>query len=174
MSDKLTDNEIKKALEHCASGKMCFNCPFKHITSWRDECAKFFLALINRQDEEINRLQAENDNLKNDELPKCKDALRRANEIGMELQAENERLNEEAKTIRAYIHDNGLEWDLLSYLKELVGEQPTPNNVKCIDCEYLEFKMPYGICGKGYMGIVHPDDSCGKGKLEETAGGDNA
>ena len=45
-------------------------------------------------EKEINRLQAENDNLKNDELPKCKDALRRANEIGIELQAENERLNE--------------------------------------------------------------------------------
>ena len=28
-----------------------------------------------------------------------------------------ERLNEELNIIRAYIHDNGLEWDLLSYSK---------------------------------------------------------
>lgn len=40
------------------------------------------------------------------------------------------------------------------------------NNVKCIDCEYLELKLPYGVCSKAYK-MVSPDDSCGKGKLEK-------
>lgn len=31
--------------------------------------------------------------------------------------ADIERLNEELNIIRAYIHDNGFEWDLLSYSK---------------------------------------------------------
>ena len=48
----------------------------------------------------INRLQADYDNLKNDELPRCKDALRRANEIGMELQAEIERLIKDSKRLK--------------------------------------------------------------------------
>ena len=47
---------------------------------------------IQYADKELKKVETENDNLKNDELPRCKDALRRANEIGIELQAENERL----------------------------------------------------------------------------------
>ena len=35
--------------------------------------------------------------------------------------AEIERLQKELKTTRAYIHDNGLEWDLLSYSKRNGG-----------------------------------------------------
>lgn len=33
------------------------------------------------------------------------------------LTEENEKLNEELKVTRAYIHNKGLEWDLLSYYK---------------------------------------------------------
>lgn len=33
--------------------------------------------------------------------------------------AENEKLKEELKITRAYLHDNGLEWDLLSYSKRI-------------------------------------------------------
>lgn len=58
-------------------------------------------------------------------------------------------------------------------LKELVGEQPILNDVKCIDCEYLELELPYAVCSKAYKGIVAPDDSCGKGKLKELVGEDN-
>ena len=92
MPDKLTDNEIIKALR-----------------SWLEEIRKARQAYLEKNNEEhypsmryeyllsdtiheINRQKAEIDNLKNDELPKCKDALRRANEIGMELQTEIERL----------------------------------------------------------------------------------
>ena len=35
--------------------------------------------------------------------------------------AEIERLQKELETTRAYIHDNGLEWDLLSYSKRNGG-----------------------------------------------------
>lgn len=58
-------------------------------------------------------------------------------------------------------------------LKEMVGEQPILNDVKCIDCEYLELELPYAVCSKAHKGIVAPDDSCGKGKLKETVGEDN-
>jgi hypothetical protein len=59
-------------------------------------------------------------------------------------------------------------------LKEMVGEQPISNDVKCKDCEYLELELPYAVCSKAYKGIVAPDDSCGKGKLKETVGDDDA
>ena len=36
--------------------------------------------------------------------------------------AEIERLQKELETTRAYIHDNGLEWDLMSK-KEMVGDE---------------------------------------------------
>ncbi len=42
-------------------------------------------------EKEIARLQARIDDLERNDLPRCKDALRRANEIGVELQAEIER-----------------------------------------------------------------------------------
>lgn len=41
---------------------------------------------------------------------------------------------------------------------------PQKEQVKCIDCEYLDFEVPYAVCSKAYKGIVSPDDSCGKGK----------
>lgn len=47
-----------------------------------------------------------------------------------------------------------------------VGKSNTQkkNDVKCIECEYLELELPYGVCSKAYKGMVSPDDSCGKGK----------
>ncbi len=48
------------------------------------------------------------------------------------------------------------------------GRQVCPScekgEVKCKDCEHLELELPYAVCSKAYMGIVNPDDSCGKGK----------
>lgn len=43
----------------------------------------------------INRQKAELDDLKRDDLPRCKDALRRANEIGIDLEKENKELKAE-------------------------------------------------------------------------------
>ena len=68
MNDKLTDSEIKKALERCI-GDSCYTseCSFFEETKDDEHCQrvaiKHALDLINRQDEEINRLQAENERL---------------------------------------------------------------------------------------------------------------
>ncbi len=43
-------------------------------------------------------------------------------------------------------------------------ESEINNKVKCVECEYLMFSDMYGECSKNYKGIVHPEDSCGKGK----------
>jgi hypothetical protein len=109
MTDKkLTDSEIVKALECCLKNIICGQCP---LCGKRDCMNKLYVNALDL----INRLQARVDDLERNDLPRCKDALRRANEIGVELQAENERLEEENEkqyeiardTIRAEIADGG-------------------------------------------------------------------
>lgn len=58
MPEKLTDSEIMEALKHCANGEHCRFCRFRGITGTVSDCSKNFLDLI-------NRLQAENERLKN-------------------------------------------------------------------------------------------------------------
>ena len=53
---------------------------------------------------------------------------------------------------------------IASDLWEDYNPKAEPNNVECIDCEYLMFSDCYGECAKAYKGIVSPHDSCGKGK----------
>jgi hypothetical protein len=107
---QMTDNEIIKALENCylkVNIYYCHNeCPYNKGICDDKQIAKDTLDLINRQKVEISELEAELDDLKRDDLPRCKDALRRANEIGMavdkenqELKAEIERLKEENKSL---------------------------------------------------------------------------
>lgn len=107
----MTDNEIVKALEYCyghnAGDAPCGDCPrFNHP----DGCvhARDALDIINRQKAEISELQhknseleAELDDLKRDDLPRCKDALRRANEIGIDLEKENQELKAEIEQLYA-------------------------------------------------------------------------
>lgn len=62
--------------------------------------------------------------------------------------------------------------EIASRLYKANSPETDGEEVKCIDCEYLELELPYGVCGKGYRGIVSPDDSCGKGKRKER-GADN-
>ena len=70
----------------------------------------------------------------------------------------------EKRCIAGGIYPAFIRRQLENVKKELVGEQVPVNDVKCIDCKYLEFESPYAVCSKAYKGIVHPDDSCGKGK----------
>jgi hypothetical protein len=81
----MTETEIMKALWCCAEQKPCKECPLIDYANDSDKCKnKLFidaLALINRKNAEIERLEAE------------------------------------MKFIRQYIHDNGLEWDLLAKYK---------------------------------------------------------
>ena len=189
MPDKLTDNEIKKALELCLKNE-CDKCPFNLSEVCQIDLMKLLFDLI-------NRLQAENERLK---FVRTRDAQRynekisdqaHTNCILIDLHSnaikEVKELEDRLKTAKAEAYEEFAERlkensiatfsfegfvlveEIDNLLKELVGEDNPKNNVKCIDCEYLEFKTPYGVCGEGYMGIVHPDDSCGKGKLKETA-----
>lgn len=49
---------------------------------------------------EIDQLLAKVDQLENDELPRCKDALRRANSIGAEMDEENRQLRHENEKLK--------------------------------------------------------------------------
>lgn len=83
----MTDNEIIKALQEWSERGMTF------CNMGMPEFARNILDLINRQKAKI-------DDLKRDDLPRCKDALRRANEIGMSLQAENQKLKAEIEDLK--------------------------------------------------------------------------
>ena len=39
--------------------------------------------------------------------------------------------------------------------------------VCCVDCRHLEITGCYGQCGRGYLGIVRPDDFCSRGERRE-------
>lgn len=39
--------------------------------------------------------------------------------------------------------------------------------VRCKDCRNLEITGCYGECGRGYLGIVRPDDYCSRGRRRE-------
>ena len=44
---------------------------------------------------------------------------------------------------------------------------PNIGIVYCIDCRHLEITGCYGQCGRGYLGIVRPDDFCSRGERRE-------
>lgn len=97
----MTDNEIIKALECCTNDDAhCRECPYDCTGTIRKHCsdvlAEDAISLINRQ-------KAELDDLKRDDLPRCKDALRRANEIGMALEKENQELKEKIEYLNGVI-----------------------------------------------------------------------
>ena len=59
MDKKLTDNEIKKALECCVKNKGCDDCPLYAKESCFVVEGKAILDLLNRQKAEIERLNGE-------------------------------------------------------------------------------------------------------------------
>lgn len=111
----MTDNEIIKALELCFSedfGK-CELCPLKNQKDEVFTCIKskqiFAIDLINRQNAEIERLNDRYEKLYlkyDDVINDNKFLKRKNNEQGAEIDM-----------MRKYIHDNNLEFDLLSYSK---------------------------------------------------------
>ena len=38
--------------------------------------------------------------------------------------------------------------------------RPAPPIGRCVTCKHLMFSDMYGECGRGYLGIVKPDDYC--------------
>lgn len=39
---------------------------------------------------------------------------------------------------------------------------PAAEVVRCAECRSLEINGCYGECGRGYLGIVRPDDYCSR------------
>ena len=223
--NKLTDNEIVKALE----GMIQFaNTVDRSVLDMVDvKTLKNILDLINRlqaengvyetcnarKDEaikhlesEVKRLRAENERLKEFATSKCEDCAgctswkcdcaniervayekcieKVKEEIKQALESNHKAKHEHIEkhyqclscdflaTVRGKIDAlSGLDYFLDNLSKELVGDTQ-PNDVKCIDCEYLELELPFAVCGKAYKGIVAPNDSCGKGKIKELVGED--
>lgn len=109
----LNSDEIKKALECCKGNWDCANCPYN------DKCSsmhKDAFDYINHLEAKVEFYEKNRDKYQDDVMYLSKQCD--------ELQVENERLKEELKITRAYLHDSGLEWDLLSYAEreQLVGE----------------------------------------------------
>ena len=68
MDKKLTDSEIKKALECCVGdndGKNCFDCPLWEIDDCQEQLLLDALGLINRLQVKNERLKANNKTLEN-------------------------------------------------------------------------------------------------------------
>ena len=64
MPDKLTDIEIKKALNQCACSETnCYGCPYWDASNCSDRLCMDALDLINRLQAEIERLQKENNEI---------------------------------------------------------------------------------------------------------------
>ena len=106
----MTEKEIIKAKAHYEYGIKCdiFSEP---VLSYANTVLEVFDA-YNRQQAKIGRLQrrnseleAELDDLKRDDLPRCKDALRRANEMGMALEMENQALKAEIERLEKLSKD---------------------------------------------------------------------
>lgn len=43
------------------------------------------------------------------------------------------------------------------------------NIVRCKECRHLMFSDMYGECGRGYFGIVSPNDYCSRGERKDGA-----
>lgn len=51
--------------------------------------------------------------------------------------------------------------------KTYTSMSPNTDIVCCVDCRHLEITGCYGQCGRGYLGIVRPDDFCSRGERRE-------
>lgn len=127
----MTDNDIKKALELCAtldSGN-CKKCPCREICKENDgTLTKSILDLINRQKETIERLEKESNDKERaytDEYCLRKEWQRRCRELLEEKQnAESEAIKEFAERLK-----EKLQWDV-EFDNKLVFESDIENLVK--------------------------------------------
>jgi hypothetical protein len=172
----MTDSEIVKAKELIKKLEEAYNAYYdtsKGMPYDIDATLRETAICLENSLNEINHLQAENERLKKGwradviltadaKAEAYKECIEKAKS---EIDSQSHSRSLEASGERFRIHKI-----LDNLLKELVGEQPILNDVKCIDCEYLELELPYAVCSKAYKGIVAPDDSCGKGKLKEMVG----
>lgn len=100
---KMTDEEIKRALECCIklnaepiNYEICKkDCPYKFNCCDKEKGIYFEKDVLDL----INRQQAELDDLKRDTIPKLQDSLKRANKYGLETDRENEQLKAEIERL---------------------------------------------------------------------------
>ena len=140
--------EIEKLKAKCENTQVGYNFAKEETKQWKEE-ANRYQNLWCEAEKDIQTAKAE----------AYKECIEKAKEV--------------TKKEKPYNYGNFI-YLLNNLLKEKVGEQLPLNDVKCIDCEYLEFELPYAVCSKAYKGIVAPDDCCGKGKLKEMVGEDNS
>lgn len=97
---KMSDAEIIKAFTICANQGACKDCPLDDLGGV-ERC--MHTLLLNALDL-INRLKAENDDLKRDAIPKLQKSLDRANKYGDETEKENERLKAEIERLKSKVN----------------------------------------------------------------------
>lgn len=88
----------------------------------------------------------------------------------------NEKRLIDANRALEIVRDQGIAhpnaYHLTNYATLILREAPTVDAVgvvRCLDCKYFMFSDCYGECGKGYMGVVRPDDFCSRGERKEGA-----
>lgn len=145
MPNKITDDEIIKALECC--GNQMYSCTDKQCKA---KTLGNALDLINRQKADYDKLYKSY--LKNQE-------------IFAEQSLENERLKAEIERLQKAIQVQEIMLGNQDYaINKAKAENENKNIVYCKDCEYLMFSDFEGECSKAYKGIVRPKDSCPYGK----------
>ena len=66
--------------------------------------------------------------------------------------------------------DNPSRWQVWPKEKKTrkpADKRDTEELVRCKECCHLEIAGCYGECGRGYLGIVRPDDYCSRGRRRE-------
>ena len=104
----MEDKDIIKALECCIDDNVsCEGCPAIGVCQHGPDCPKTIaLELINRQKAEIEKKQI---------------AFEGCLETAIYWKSKCVKLIKELEITRTYIHNAGLEWDLLSYYNKVCG-----------------------------------------------------
>lgn len=58
-------------------------------------------------------------------------------------------------------------WPKEKKTRKPADKRDTEELVRCKECCHLEITGCYGECGRGYLGIVRPDDYCSRGRRRE-------
>ena len=126
----MTKDEIKKALECCSNSRLssCNNCPYNNngeFSCYDGEMYEDTLNLVTEQEQEIDRLKAENEELTKVVSSKVYDLIDNTKEIAdareaWEKQAKIDVLNELKK--KTYVNDYCREVVELEKIDELIKE----------------------------------------------------
>lgn len=146
MPNKLTDAEVKKALEYCSQQGVTSECERCKVKGCRSELIKLALDLINRQEDKCKAYKHYYD--------ECLKDLKNAN-------AENENLKAEVKRLQNAYKQCAWERDIFAEdMKEEIKKDCSylMLDIKTIKAEaYKEFAEEYKDQIKNYTGIFTDD-----------------